>query len=81
MSMVNSKSLLKGGPGMSPETPKCLETNQEDSVADLMSEVCHFLKEIKSRVWDPLRSLVQIQVIPRACTEHRALSFLIVHLQ
>ena len=23
---VNGKSLLKGGPGMSPETPKCLET-------------------------------------------------------
>ena len=33
--------------------------NQEESVAGLMSEVCPFLKEIKSRDRDPFRSLVR----------------------
>ena len=33
--------------------------NQEESVAGLMSEVYPFLKEMKSRDQDPLRSLVR----------------------
>ena len=33
--------------------------SQEESVAGLMSEVCPFLKEIKRRDQDPLRSLVR----------------------
>ena len=32
--------------------------SQEESVAGLMSEVCPFLKEMKRRDRDPLRSLV-----------------------
>ena len=34
--------------------------NQEERVVGLMSEVCPFLKEMKGRDRDPLRSLVQI---------------------
>ena len=33
--------------------------NQEESVAGLMSEVCPFLKEMKRRNREPLRSLVR----------------------
>ena len=33
--------------------------SQEESVAGLMSEVCPFLKEMKRRDRDPLRSLVR----------------------
>ena len=45
----------------------CLEQSrivcfsQEESVAGLMSEVCPFLKEMKSRDRDPLRSLVRFK--------------------
>ena len=43
--------------------------NQEESVAGLMSEVCPFSKEMKSRDRDPLRYL-------RACAGHKVLSSL-----
>ena len=47
--------------------------NQEERVAGQMSEVCPFLKEIKSRDRDRLRSLVQSKWYLRACSGHRVL--------
>ena len=49
--------------------------NQEERVAGLMSEVCPFLKEMKRRDRDPLRSLVRSKEYLRACTGHKVLSF------
>ena len=46
--------------------------NQEESIAGLMSEVCPFLKEMKSRDQDSLRS----KYYPRAHTGHKVLSSL-----
>ena len=40
-------------------TSKMVCFNHEESVAGLMSEVCPFLKEMKRRERDPLRSLVR----------------------
>ena len=50
--------------------------NHEESVAGLMSEVCPFLKEMKRRERDPLRSLVQSKQNLRARKGHRVLSSL-----
>ena len=50
--------------------------NQEERVAGLMSEVCPFLKEMKRRDQDPLRSLVQSKQYLRARTGHKVLSSL-----
>ena len=50
--------------------------NQEERVAGLMSEVCPFLKEMKRRDRDPLRSLIQSKKYLRARTGHKVLSSL-----
>ena len=50
--------------------------NHEERVAGLMSEVCPFLKEMKRRERDPLRSFVRSKENLRARTGHRVLSSL-----
>ena len=48
---------LRGREGLNVSRLVCF--NQEESVAGLMSEVCPYLKEMKNRDQDPLRSLVR----------------------
>ena len=47
--------------------------NHEERVAGLMSEVCPFLKEMKGRDRDPLRSLVRSKYYLRARTGRKVL--------
>ena len=50
--------------------------NQDERVAGLISEVCPFLKEMKRRDREPLRSLVRSNSTSRSRTGHKVLSSL-----
>ena len=48
-----------------PKQSRIVCFSQEESVAGLMSDICSFLKEIKRRDRDPLRSFDSIQIVPQ----------------